>query len=134
MIGYGDESSNFILELTYNYEVKRYDVGNDYNGIVIESTKLFDKLRSAGKVVNDVLLLNDPDGYPVQLVKGESNKTIRVELNVEKLDASVQYWSGVLGMKEVERKDKHVDLVFKAGQPSLRLIEIGQKIDHKTGI
>ena len=35
MIGYGPEEENFILELTYNYTVKHYDVGNDYQGIVI---------------------------------------------------------------------------------------------------
>lgn len=133
-IGYGPEDSNFILELTFNYDVKSYDVGNDYAGIVIESTKLFEKLKSEGKLLNENLLrLTDPDGYPVQLVKGDSNKVIRVELNVEKLEASLKYWHSTLGMKQVARKDKHADLVFKDGQIPLRLVESGVKIDHKTG-
>jgi len=139
MIGYGTElselqkDSNFILELTYNYDVKSYDVGNDYNGIVVESTRLFDKLSSLGKVTNDVLIIHDPDGYPVQFVKGDSNKVIRLELNVEKVNDSVEYWSDTLGMKQIEKGDKYVDLAFKDDHPKLRLVEIGKKIDHKTG-
>lgn len=139
MIGYGPEDSNFILELTYNFDVKSYEVGNDYAGIVIESTRLFEKLAPEGKLINENLLrLTDPDGYPVQLVRGDSNKVIRVELNVEKLEACLKYWCFTLGMKYLHGKNaimqkKYVDLVFKDGQVPLRLVEIGVKIDHKTG-
>lgn len=133
-IGYGPEDTNFILELTFNYDVSSYEIGNDYAGIVVESTKLFEKLKSEGKLLNDNLLrLRDPDGYPVQLVRGDSNKVIRIELNVEKIEASLKYWHSTLGMKQVAKKDKHVDLVFKDGQVPLRLVESGVKIDHKTG-
>lgn len=98
MIGYGDESNNFILELTYNYGVDKYDIGNDYNGIIIESTKLFEKLASKGSLINENLLkLVDPDKYPVQIKKGESGKVIGIELNVEKLDPAISYWSYCLG-------------------------------------
>lgn len=37
MIGYADEDSSFVLELTYNYGVKSYDLGNDFNSITIKS-------------------------------------------------------------------------------------------------
>lgn len=101
---------------------------------MIESTKLFDKLKSEGKLLNENLLrLTDPDGYPVQLVKGDSNKVIRIELNVEKIETSLKYWHSTLGMKQIARKDQHVDLAFKDGQVPLRLVELGVKIDHKTG-
>lgn len=114
--------------------MKSYDVGNDYNGIVIESNKLFEKLKSEGQLVNNNLLrLVDPDGYPVQLISGDSNKVIRVELNVEKLESSLKYWHEALLMKKTENKANYVDLVFKDGQVPLRLVEIGVKIDHKTG-
>lgn len=121
--------------MTYNYDVKRYDLGNDYRGIVIESTKLFNKLSSQGKLIkNNLLVLTDPDGYPVQLVKGNRNKVIRIELNVEKLENSVNYWSGVLGMEQLEKNEKHVDLAYKDDQVPLRLVEIGEKIEHETGM
>lgn len=28
MVGYGPESSHFVIELTYNYGVKSYEMGN----------------------------------------------------------------------------------------------------------
>ena len=31
MIGYGQETEHFVLELTYNYGVHKYELGNDYN-------------------------------------------------------------------------------------------------------
>ena len=102
---------------------------------MIESTRLFEKLKSDGKLLNEGLLrLSDPDGYPVQLVRGDSNKVIRIELNVEKIETSLKYWHSILGMKQIARKEKHVDLAFKDGQVPLRLVEAGVKIDHKTGI
>lgn len=30
MVGYGSEDDHFVLELTYNYEIGSYKLGNDY--------------------------------------------------------------------------------------------------------
>ena len=30
MIGYGPEDDHFVMELTYNYGIKQYKRGNDY--------------------------------------------------------------------------------------------------------
>ncbi len=35
-VGYGDESQGAVLELTYNYGVDRYDLGNAYGHVAIE--------------------------------------------------------------------------------------------------
>ena len=34
MIGYGAEDSHFVLELTYNYGIGRYQLGNDFQVIL----------------------------------------------------------------------------------------------------
>lgn len=39
--GYGSEDSHFVVELTYNYNIKKYDVGNDFNRIVIKSNEAY---------------------------------------------------------------------------------------------
>lgn len=44
MIGYGDESSHFVLELTYNYGVKEYHLGTDFGHVEICSSELHEKL------------------------------------------------------------------------------------------
>ena len=34
-VGYGDESSNAVLELTYNYGVDKYELGNAFGHVAI---------------------------------------------------------------------------------------------------
>ncbi len=36
MIGYGAEDSHFVAELTYNYGVGEYKLGNDFLGVTIK--------------------------------------------------------------------------------------------------
>ena len=30
MVGYGEEDNHFVMELTYNYGIKKYKKGNDF--------------------------------------------------------------------------------------------------------
>lgn len=46
MIGYGQEDTHFVLELTYNYSVRSYDLGNDYNSITIRKKSVFENVKS----------------------------------------------------------------------------------------
>ena len=47
MIGYGPESGHFVLELTYNYPVDKYRLGNDILGITVGAPgNLMEKIRS----------------------------------------------------------------------------------------
>ena len=48
MIGYGSEDSHFVLELTYNYGIKEYVLGNEYNSITIKSKKAVASIRAEG--------------------------------------------------------------------------------------
>ena len=45
MIGYGDEDSNFVAELTYNYGVRTYKPGNVHIASLIKSDSVFAKER-----------------------------------------------------------------------------------------
>lgn len=44
MIGYGSEDNHFVLELTYNYNVKKYANGNDYRVITISLPGIVEKV------------------------------------------------------------------------------------------
>ena len=35
MIGYGAENTHFVVELTYNYGIGSYKLGNDFQVIVV---------------------------------------------------------------------------------------------------
>ncbi len=66
MIGYGPENCNFVLEITYNYPVDKYRLGNDILGISIGAPRdKFEDIKSkvswteeAGKLVHA-----SPAGY-----------------------------------------------------------------------
>jgi len=82
-IGYGDESSNTVLELTYNWDTDSYDLGNAYGHIAIgvaDAAAACAKIKKlGGKVVREagpmmhgtevIAFVEDPDGYKIELIE-----------------------------------------------------------------
>jgi lactoylglutathione lyase len=81
-VGYGDESDNTVIELTYNWGTDSYDLGEGYGHIAIEVDDVYesvDELRNrGGKVIREagpmnagttiIAFIEDPDGYPIELI------------------------------------------------------------------
>lgn len=81
-VGYGDESENSVIELTYNYGVESYDLGNAYGHIALGCEDVYatcEKIRAAGgKIVREpgpmnhgttiLAFVEDPDGYKIELL------------------------------------------------------------------
>ena len=81
-LGYGDESENTVLELTYNWDTDAYDLGDGYGHIAIEVDDVYraaeairDRggriLREAGPMnagTTIIAFVADPDGYPIELI------------------------------------------------------------------
>jgi lactoylglutathione lyase len=82
-VGYGDEASGAVLELTYNYGVDRYDLGTAYGHVAIEvddAKAACDQVRARGGSVTReagpvkggttvIAFVQDPDGYKIELVE-----------------------------------------------------------------
>ena len=82
-VGYGDESSGAVLELTYNYDVPSYDIGTGFGHIAIEvddAAKSCAAVREAGGSVTReagpvkggttvIAFVQDPDGYKIELIE-----------------------------------------------------------------
>ena len=80
--GYGDESDNTVVELTYNWETHKYDIGNAFGHLALgvdDIYKTCDDLRSRGaKVVPEpgpmahggthIAFIEDPNGYKIELI------------------------------------------------------------------
>jgi lactoylglutathione lyase len=83
-VGYGDESEEAVIELTYNWDVTQYDLGNAFGHIAIgvEDIKktCMEIKRRGGKVVREpgpmkhgitvIAFVEDPDGYKLELIEG----------------------------------------------------------------
>uniref|UniRef100_A0A182W662 Fucosyltransferase n=1 Tax=Anopheles minimus TaxID=112268 RepID=A0A182W662_9DIPT len=107
MIGYGPEASHFVIELTYNYGVKEYALGNDFAGLTIASPEILERARAHGYPVEEGAtgqpsLLRSPDGYRVFVVPEptapDADPVRRVALNVTDLVRSRHYWADTLTM------------------------------------
>ena len=82
-VGYGPETEHAVIELTYNWGVDKYDLGNAYGHIALEVDDAYaacDKIRAAGgKVVREagpmkhgstvIAFVDDPDGYKIELIQ-----------------------------------------------------------------
>jgi lactoylglutathione lyase len=81
-LGYGDESEHSVIELTYNWGVEQYDLGNSYGHIAIEVDDVYkaaERIKAqGGKILRDagpmnagttiIAFVEDPDGYPIELI------------------------------------------------------------------
>ena len=82
-VGYGDESSGAVLELTYNYGVASYEMGTAFGHIAIEvddAAASCAAVRAAGGTVTReagpvkggttvIAFVQDPDGYKIELIE-----------------------------------------------------------------
>ena len=82
-VGYGPEDTHTAIELTYNYGVHKYDLGNAFGHIAIEvpdAHKACEAVRAKGGVVSReagpvkggttvIAFVEDPDGYKIELIQ-----------------------------------------------------------------
>lgn len=82
-IGYGDEQSEAVIELTYNWGTASYDKGNAYGHIAIEVNDAYAACeavkKAGGNVVREagpmkhgttvIAFVEDPDGYKVEFIQ-----------------------------------------------------------------
>ena len=81
-LGYGDESEQAALELTYNWGVESYDMGTGFGHIALEVDDVYEATAQikakGGKVIRDagpmnagtriIAFVEDPDGYQIELI------------------------------------------------------------------
>ncbi|MBC8212940.1 MAG: lactoylglutathione lyase [Gammaproteobacteria bacterium] len=81
-IGYGDESSHTVIELTYNWGRDQYELGNAFGHIALEVDDVYsatEQIRKlGGKILRDagpmnagltiIAFIEDPDGYQIELI------------------------------------------------------------------
>ena len=85
-LGYDDEDKGSVLELTYNWGVEKYDLGNAYGHIVIGVDYIYapcEAVRQAGGNVTRepgpvkggttvIAFVEDPDGYKIEFIENKS--------------------------------------------------------------
>lgn len=82
-VGYGDESKHTVLELTYNWGISEYTLGDAYGHIAIGVEDIYGACNTiqvrGGRVTREpgpmkhgstvIAFVEDPDGYKVELIQ-----------------------------------------------------------------
>lgn len=82
-LGYGEEISSSVIELTYNWDTSNYDLGNGFGHIAIGTDDIYaacDLIKqNGGKIVREaapmkhgttvIAFAEDPDGYKIELIQ-----------------------------------------------------------------
>ena len=82
-VGYGDESEETVIELTYNWGVDNYDLGSGYGHIALGVDDIYQTCEQiktlGGKVTREpgpmkhgstvIAFVEDPNGYKIELIQ-----------------------------------------------------------------
>ncbi|MCC3404750.1 MAG: lactoylglutathione lyase [Microcoleus sp. PH2017_10_PVI_O_A] len=96
-VGYGDESDTTVLELTYNWGVAEYNLGDAYGHIAIGVDDIYgtcEEIKArGGKVTREpgpmkhgstvIAFVQDPDGYKVELIQFKNQGSSSQKLTAE---------------------------------------------------
>lgn len=82
-VGYAPKSEAATLELTFNWDTDKYDIGTGFGHLAVGASDIYalcDKVRAAGyKVTREpgpvkfgttiIAFVEDPDGYKIELIQ-----------------------------------------------------------------
>ncbi|GAB2298881.1 Lactoylglutathione lyase [Dionaea muscipula] len=121
-LGFGPEESHFVLELTYNYGVDKYDIGEGFGHFAIATEdvyKLVENVRATGGNVSRepgpvkggksvIAFVKDPDGYAFELIqRGPTPAPLcQVMLRVGDLERAIKFYEKALGMQLLRTVDR----------------------------
>lgn len=85
-VGYGEESENAVIELTFNWGRDGYEIGDGFGHVAIgvdDIRSTCEKVRAAGARITRepgpmkhgttvIAFLEDPDGYKIELIETRS--------------------------------------------------------------
>lgn len=81
-VGYGEEASNAVIELTHNWDTASYDLGSGFGHLAIEVEDVYaatERIRTQGGIIlrepgpmnagsTFIAFVADPDGYQIELL------------------------------------------------------------------
>jgi len=85
-VGYGDEESTAVLELTHNWDTAKYDLGTGFGHVAVEvddaAAACAQVAAAGGKVTRPagpmkhgttvIAFVEDPDGYKIEFIERSS--------------------------------------------------------------
>ena len=85
-VGYADESEQAVIDLTYNWGIEKYELGNAFGHVALGADDIYatcDAIRKAGGKITrepgpvlggstEIAFVEDPDGYKIELIQSKA--------------------------------------------------------------
>ncbi len=82
-VGYGEEATEAVIELTYNWGVAQYEIGDGFGHIALSVSDIYaacERIKKQGGMVTRepgpmkhgttvIAFVQDPDGYKIELIE-----------------------------------------------------------------
>jgi lactoylglutathione lyase len=92
-VGYGEEADTAVIELTYNWGVDQYELGNAYGHVALGVDDIYgtcEKIKSLGGQVTRepgpmkhgstvIAFVEDPNGYKVELIQMGTQGSVKTK-------------------------------------------------------
>ncbi|TKY44595.1 lactoylglutathione lyase, chloroplast [Spatholobus suberectus] len=120
-LGYGPEDAHFVIELTYNSGIDKYDIGDGFGhfGLAVDDiSRIVELVRAkGGKITREpgpikggnstIAYIEDPDGYEFELLERAPSPEplCKVMLRVGDLDRSIKFYEKAFGMELLRTQD-----------------------------
>ena len=137
MVGYGPEDNHFVVELTYNYNISSYKLGNDFQGITIQSSECLERAKTAGwpvKTEQGRSVLEAPGGYKFFIIPSAQptnrDPVLSVAIAVSDMTKSVQFWSGLLGMNVTSATTTTTAMSYQPEQQANLVLVASDQVEH----
>lgn len=141
MVGFGSEDTHFVIELIYNYDVHKYEPRNDFVGVFIESSEVY--IRCTEKLLGEMaafegdfyLRVRDPDGHAFYIKKGirRPEPMFKVGLSTNDMAKTLEYYTDVLGMKEIEKLKSRTIIGFENDRTYLEWHDLSEPLNRGNG-
>ena len=141
MVGYCDESTNFVLELTYNYGIDKYEKGNDLIYIVLANPVALERAKQFKYKIENESVIIGPDDYKYKIINAipkQQERFVAISLRSSNINNSKAYWVDILKLSEfpiplnLQTQDPSILVGFDSNQTKLQFIEVhdGAILDH----
>jgi len=137
MVGYGPEDDHFVVELTYNYNISSYKLGNDFQGITIQSSECLARAKQVGWPLVEEggrAMLEAPGGYRFFVIDKPQPKdrdpVISVAIGATNMTRSVEYWANLLGMRVTSATSDTTTLSYNPLNQATLVLVSKKTVDH----
>ncbi|GAU18397.1 hypothetical protein TSUD_202860 [Trifolium subterraneum] len=120
-VGFGHETSYFAIELTYNYGVTSYDIGDGFGHFGIATQDVYKSVEDirakGGNITREpgpveggttvIAFVKDPDGYTFALIQRSiiRDPFIQISLRIGDLERDIKFYEKALGFKVLRKVD-----------------------------